>query len=96
MLLQYIQENWQDILSGTGLFLTLIGAAMTALPMRVTPKDAGELAVPRWGHEDPLENAKLPLAVSLLKNSKGATRGLWLIAIGSFFQLVPILTKLAP
>lgn len=91
---EYICGNWHDIFSAIGLLLTLLGAALTAWPMRISKEDAGNLATAVWPYETPLENAKLPLAVSLLKNSRGAMKGLLLIAAGSFIQLIPIAARL--
>ena len=93
-MIEYLTENWRDVVSLLGLGLTLLGAVFTALPMWISPEEAGKIAVPRSAHSDPARWREAPAAVSLLRNSRGAVRGLCFIAVGSFLQAVPLALKL--
>lgn len=90
----YVINQWRDLLSLIGLLLVFAGALATALPMRVSSSEAGKLAVARIAPSSESEWARMPAAVALLKNSKGAMHGLWLIALGSALQAVPLIVGL--
>ena len=90
----YLASHWSDLASLIGLGFIFTGALMTAWPMRLTPKEAGQLAVSRWASDNEDEWANMPAAVALLRNSKGAMRGLFLIALGSLLQAVPLIVAL--
>jgi hypothetical protein len=78
----------EDILSVLGLLLTFAGAAKTAVSVRISPHDAGQVAANRWMSEDQKDWKDTPLGKSLLKASRGAMWGLGIIAIGTLLQVV--------
>lgn len=90
----FLARHWGDLSSLVGLGFIFTGALMTAWPMRVTPEEAGRVAVARIASDNEGEWAKMPAAVALLRNSRGAMRGLFLIALGSLLQAVPLIAGL--
>lgn len=83
-----------DILTGFGLLLTVIGAWRAAASVVLKEDDAIAIGVSRYASEVREENLKIPAVQNLLKASKGARQGFCLIAIGTFFQILPIALKL--
>ena len=91
---QYIEANWQDLLTASGLTLTFAGAALTVKPMFVSKNQAAEQSYARFGSSNILRQATSPLAIILLRGAKQGRWGLSLIALGSFVQIIPILARL--
>jgi hypothetical protein len=71
-----------------GLVLQLLGAGVAVLATRVTPHEAIELGMSRYGSDVPEENIVLPAVQNLLKQYRYARWGLLLIAAGTVFQIV--------
>jgi len=79
-----------DILTGSGLTITLVGAWITARAVILQEADAIKIGVSRISGKDPEQNLPLPMVQNLLASSRGAQRGLLLIAGGTALQIVPI------
>src|SRR5215470_17419548 len=72
----------------TGLFLTGLGAFLAARAMWLSDQAAVEIGTPRSPGATVEETLKLPAVQNLLRQSRGASRGLWLIFVGTIFQAV--------
>jgi hypothetical protein len=83
-----------DILTGLGLVITLAGAWITARAVILKEADAIHIGLPRWAGETDEENLQMPMVQNLLASSRGARRGLLLIAGGTALQIVPIAFRL--
>lgn len=83
-----------DILTGLGLGITLVGAWLTARAVILRESDAVNIGVSRWSGGTHEENLKLPMVQNLLASSRGARRGLLVIAFGTALQIVPIALRL--
>lgn len=83
-----------DILAGLGLTLTLLGAWITGKSVILKEDDAIKVGLTRFVSDKREENLKLPMVQNLLASSKGARRGLLIIAWGTALQLVPIAFRL--
>lgn len=88
-------DTTSDILTGTGLALTLAGAWITARAVILKEDDAINTGLSRTTSDDLKENLQLPMVQNLLASSRGARRGLLFIAGGTALQLVPITVRLA-
>ncbi len=77
-----------------GLALTLFGAGRTARAVFLREEDAIRIGQARFGSDSSEENLRLPAVQNLLASSRGAQRGLRLIAAGTLFQMVPIVGRL--
>jgi hypothetical protein len=76
--------SWKRVAAGLvllGLILTVVGAAIAASGVILSPEHAKELASTKWGENDELR-------VALLDQSARAMWGLIVIAIGTGMQLV--------
>ncbi|MDP1669898.1 hypothetical protein [Phaeovulum sp.] len=82
-----------EILTGLGLAITLAGAWITARAVILKEDDAINIGVSRIVSENDEENLQLPMVQNLLASSRGARRGLLLIAGGTALQLVPIAVR---
>lgn len=85
---------WADVLTGIGLFITLIGAGWAAKSVILSEDNAIRIGLPRYGGETREENLSMPHVQSLLQASKGARIGLWLVFGGTVLQLIPIMLRL--
>ncbi|WP_415184386.1 hypothetical protein [Phaeovulum sp.] len=83
-----------DILTGLGLVITLGGAWITARAVILKEADAINVGISRWADEEEEKNVELPMVQNLLASSRGARRGLLLIAGGTALQIVPIAFRL--
>lgn len=83
-----------DLLSGAGLFFTLIGAWIAAQAVILKEDDAIKIGLARYSGKNRDENLKLPAVQNLLASSRGARRGLCFIAFGTALQIVPIALRL--
>lgn len=83
-----------DLFSAVGLILTVFGAGVAARSAILTKVTAVEIGVARYADETMEENLALPAVKNLLAASRNAQIGLWLIAIGTAFQLVPVVYRL--
>lgn len=83
-----------DILKGIGLFITFAGAWITARAVILKEDDAINIGLARLSGKDREENLRLPMVQNLLASSRGARRGLLLIAIGTALQIVPVAFRL--
>lgn len=83
-----------DILTGFGLALTLVGAGITARAVILKEADAIRIGVPRFAGSTDEENLRMPMVQNLLASSRGARRGLLVIALGTALQIVPIAVRL--
>lgn len=83
-----------DILTGLGLALTVAGAWITARAVILKEDDAIKIGLSRFAGKDREENLRLPMVQNLLASSRGARRGLLLIAGGTALQLIPIVVRL--
>lgn len=79
-----------DFVTLIGLLLTAFGAGRAAFSVVLSPDDAVTIGVSRFAGETREENLKLPSVQNLLKASRGAQQGFWLIVAGTAFQIVPI------
>ncbi|WP_444666926.1 hypothetical protein [Cereibacter changlensis] len=89
-----MNENISDFLTIIGLALTLAGAGITARAVMLKPEDAIHIGVPRLASERDEENLEMPMVQNLLASSRGARRGLVMIAAGTALQMVPIALRL--
>jgi len=79
--------NGGQFIGGIGLALTLVGAVVTARSVRIDKLTSGKLAAARWSSADDNDNADLPLAISLRRQSEQASRGLYFVAAGTVLQI---------
>jgi hypothetical protein len=70
-----------------GIVFCLAGAFNAGRALLIDENTAGQLAAARYASNDPAENAKLPLAKMLIKQSRSARFGLHMVASGSGMQL---------
>jgi hypothetical protein len=89
--MNWLCDNFAEILSILGMLITLVGAAKTAISVRLTPYEAGQTAASRIMSDDEHEWQNMPLAQSLIKASHGAMWGLIFIALGTLFQITSAL-----
>ena len=76
------------IASAAGLGLTAIGAAIAARAVIISDDQATELSKTMW-------DANVKLKANLIRQSRGAMRGLWLVVAGTLLQLLGVLLPLA-
>jgi hypothetical protein len=78
-----------------GLLMTGLGAYLAARAMWLTDQQAVEIGVSRGTASTVEENLKLPAVQNLLRQSRGASRGFWLILAGAILQaaatIIPII-----
>ena len=80
--------------SVVGLLLTALGANVTARGVMLTGNRAGEIGVARYAGEDEASYEELPLAQALSNASRLARNGLFLIVLGSFLQMCPMIVNM--
>ena len=83
-----------DILTGLGLAITLAGAWITARAVILNEDDAIKVGTTRIVANKPADRITSPMVQNLLASSRGARRGLLLIAGGTALQIVPIAFRL--
>lgn len=86
---------WSDVLTGAGLFLTAIGAGLTAKSVLLSEDDAITIGVARYASSTREKNLNLPAVQNLLQASKGARRGLWVVVTGTALQIAPVIVRVA-
>ena len=79
-----------DFLTLAGMVITAIGAGRAATSVILKEDDALAIGVARFSSEHREENLKLPAVQNLLKASRGAQQGFWLIVAGTALQIIPI------
>ena len=77
-----------------GLALTVTGAVVTARAVMLTPKAAVEIGVARINGNTFEQDLKLPAVQNLLNQSHAASNGLYLVALGTFFQMIGVVWSL--
>jgi len=83
-----------DMLTVLGLAISLVGACITARAVILKDNDAVNGGLSRISGETNEENLRLPMVQNLLASSRGARRGLLLIAGGTLLQIIPIAFRL--
>jgi hypothetical protein len=83
-----------NLLTLIGQLLTLWGAVVAARAVILTERDAIDIGVTRIAGDTDEENLQLTAVKNLLSASKSAQKGLWLVAIGTIFQSVPVASAL--
>jgi hypothetical protein len=71
-----------------GLSMIGVGAYIAARAARLTDQQAVEVGVSRGTGSTVEENLKLPAVQTLLRQSRGVSRGFWLIFAGVILQTV--------
>lgn len=82
-----VSRRWRELLTVAGLLTTLIGSGLGAYGSWVSPHEAVEIAVPRFGGETEVDNLKLPGAQALLSQSRFSKWGFVVIGLGTMMQL---------
>ncbi|MDQ0997010.1 hypothetical protein QFZ34_002192 [Phyllobacterium ifriqiyense] len=85
---------WSDFATALGLLITAIGAGWAAKAVFVSEEDAITIAASRWAPETHEQGMKIPTVINLLKASRAAKVGLWMICLGTGLQVIPILARL--
>ena len=80
-------------LSVFGLILTLVGASLGVVGVRVSPEQAIEIGVMRINGDNAEENLRLPAVQNLIHQSQMAQDGFVLIALGTLLQIVAAVRK---
>lgn len=83
-----------DALTGLGLVITFFGAGITARAVMVKDDGAIEIGTARVMADNRADRIHNPMVQNLLASSRGARRGLCLIAGGTLLQIVPIACRL--
>jgi hypothetical protein len=81
---------WSDLFALAGLLLTLIGAVLTARSVILSEDQALHIGVARYVSGKRDQDLQLPAVQNLLGASRGAQRGLCLIAVGTLLQACPV------
>ena len=81
-------EQIAAIIAIIGLLMIGLGAYIAARAVRLTDQQAVEIGVSRGAGSTVEENLKLPAVQTLLRQSRGASRGFWLIFAGAILQAV--------
>lgn len=81
---------WGDLLALAGLSLTLVGAVLTARSVILSEDQALDIGVASYVSGQREEDLQLPSVQNLLQASRGARRGLFMIALGTFMQACPV------
>lgn len=87
------KQMWARVLLVAGLLLDLSGAVLVAYGAYLTPEQAGQIAVTRWAPSTKEEQATMPAAQNLLQQSRYATAGVILVAIGFGLQLAGVFVE---
>lgn len=85
-----MDNTTSDILTGLGLAITLVGAWITARAVILKEDDAIRVGTTRIMANNPADRVTNPMVQNLLASSRGARRGLLVIAGGTALQIVPI------
>ncbi|WP_420860022.1 hypothetical protein [Marivivens marinus] len=83
-----------DLLTVFGLSLTLVGAYVAARGMIVDNAEAIQRGVTRLAGETDEENLRLKPVQDILSGSSNARLGLYLVAVGTLFQIIPVSYRL--
>jgi len=84
-----------DALTAIGLILTAFGAGIAARSVILKEDDAIHIGVARWAGETREEDLALPTVQNLLRSSRSARLGLWMVVAGTVLQVMPIAARLA-
>jgi Flp pilus assembly protein TadB len=71
-----------------GLVVTASGAGVAANAVIVTPREAVSIGVMRIPGNNIKEDLQLPAVKNLMLQSQSARAGLWIVAAGTFFQIL--------
>lgn len=94
----YLDSNffwWADVISTIGLVMTAAGATIAARAVILTPKDAVHIGVARYSSGNDTDDLKLPSVQNLIKASRAAQLGLWLVVAGTGLQIGPAVARIA-
>ncbi|QFT31835.1 hypothetical protein FIV00_15185 [Labrenzia sp. THAF82] len=90
-----MSENAADWFTLTGLITTLCGAAVASIGSFMSKGEALNVGVAKWADESDDVNLKSPMVQSLLSTSKLTGWGLVFVGLGTLFQAIPLLMKIA-
>ena len=93
-MLLWIASHWNALFTIAGMVLTIVGAWRAAIVLSKTPKQAGEQTIFTLVSDNEDDWEKTSSALRVLSEAKAALDGMALIAVGTAFQLIPVLISL--